>query len=634
MNIGIQCCAVALMVVLLYFYYSQKKLFLSTEKAFLSIYFATLICLFFDIFSIFGITYRNVIPAFVPILICKMYLVSIIIMLLCCLLYVCTDICNVDQLHKVRKIGLVVSIIFTVAVLVLPLSIEDSVKQNVYVYGPSVLVTYGVVIVTMITILISTQRYKVHINRKRRKAVQVWMLIGSLAVGIQFFHNELLVVGYACALGILVIFLSLENPAINIDRQTGLFTQNAFLAISNEYISKKQPFSVVYMSCRQRIQDTYHMDAAEEVHLEVAEFANNLPDVFAFGNVNNELLLLVKNPKDSEALFALIRERFSRGWGTRRNVYLSMGGLFLEKAEQLQRAEDIIQLFNYIRQNNKELDGQDIVPIPESVTWEIYEEKRIEQLLVEAIEENRVEVFYQPIYSTKEKRFVTAEALVRIRDKEGNLVSPGVFIGIAEQKGLIIGLGARVFENVCRFIKEVQPKKYGIDYIEVNLSVIQCAYEYLAESFIEIMERYDVRPEYINLEITESASIESKKILLRNMNKLLDYGVKFSLDDFGTGQSNLNYIAEMPVSFVKFDRSMICSYFESLKSKYIMDAAMQMIHGMKLHIISEGIETEEQFKVMEQLGISYIQGYYFSKPLEEEEFLTFIKEKHKRNITS
>ncbi len=109
------------------------------------------------------------------------------------------------------------------------------------------------------------------------------------------------------------------------------------------------------------------------------------------------------------------------------------------------------------------------------------------------------------------------------------------------------------------------------------------------------------------------------------MKELMDYGVNFSLDDFGTGQSNLDYIVDMPVDIVKFDRGMTNAYFENGKAKYIMDAATNMIHGMDLKIVSEGIETEEQFNTMQDLGISFIQGYYFSKPLPEKEFLEFVK---------
>ena len=139
------------------------------------------------------------------------------------------------------------------------------------------------------------------------------------------------------------------------------------------------------------------------------------------------------------------------------------------------------------------------------------------------------------------------------------------------------------------------------------------------------MNAYHVDPKQINLEITESASSNAKKTLLDNMNILLDYGVSFSLDDFGTGQSNLNYIVDMPVSIVKFDRSMTQAYFENDKARYVMDAAMHMIHGMKLEIVSEGIETKEAFETMERLNIGYIQGYYFSKPLPQKEYLEFLK---------
>jgi len=139
------------------------------------------------------------------------------------------------------------------------------------------------------------------------------------------------------------------------------------------------------------------------------------------------------------------------------------------------------------------------------------------------------------------------------------------------------------------------------------------------------MKKYGIDPAFINLEITESASLSAKNILLENMKTLMGYGVEFSLDDFGTGQSNLNYIVDMPVNIVKFDREMSQAFFQDEKAKYVMNAAMQMIHGMKLKIVSEGIETEDQYLAMEELSIDYIQGYYFSKPLPEAAFLAFLQ---------
>ena len=109
----------------------------------------------------------------------------------------------------------------------------------------------------------------------------------------------------------------------------------------------------------------------------------------------------------------------------------------------------------------------------------------------------------------------------------------------------------------------------------------------------------------------------------------MEYGVKFSLDDFGTGHSNLNYIVDMPVNIVKFDKGMLDAYFENGRAKYVMDAAMHMIQGMNLEIVAEGIETKEHFENIAKLGINFVQGYYFSKPVTARQFLLFINENNK-----
>ena len=305
------------------------------------------------------------------------------------------------------------------------------------------------------------------------------------------------------------------------------------------------------------------------------------------------------------------------------SVIFRTSWIYIPESTIAQSEDELLAFLRYARQNL--LKERRFCVVNQSVVEEMIQEKSMEELMIGAINRNAVEVYYQPIYSTREHRFTSAEALIRIRDEGGNLVPPGKFIPIAEKNGMILKLGKIVFRKVCQFIKENHTEQYGLHYIEVNLSVVQCAYDHLAADYINIMNAYHVDPKQINLEITESASSNAKKTLLDNMNILLDYGVSFSLDDFGTGQSNLNYIVDMPVSIVKFDRSMTQAYFENDKARYVMDAAMHMIHGMKLEIVSEGIETREAFETMERLNIGYIQGYYFSKPLPQKEYLEFLK---------
>lgn len=628
MNVHVQCCGIILLIVLLYFYSGQRKVRLNTERAFLRIYISAFINLILDISSIVAITYRDTLPDVFVELVCKLYIMTLVLVNLFSMLYVCADIyIDKKEYSTIQNRFTVFSVIGMIFVLILPIYINAEERNKTYTYGLSVIATYISVFVIIFSTIYLIKRYKSRLNQKRRESVLIWFTIWIVAAVIQFIWKELLIVGYAGVVGVLIIYLKLENPALNIDRRTGLFTQNAFGQLIRQMYGMQQKFSVLCLSCIQKIKGRYNADVVEMVLLEVAEYISELPGVVAFKNPDDELLLIIKDQTNSDAIIAQIQKRFQEKWGEDKSIRMGMGAIFVPMAESLKSAEDVLYLLNYVRKHHKERNENKLLIIDEEIISAMYREKYIEKLLVDAIDKDKIEVFYQPIYSTEEKQFVSAEALARIRDEDGKIVPPGEFIEIAEQNGHILELGKQVFENVCRFIRDKEPQRFGIQYLEVNLSVVQCGYEYLADSFIRIMEDYSVNPKFINLEITESASMKAKKTLLSNMKKLMEYGVTFSLDDFGTGQSNLNYIVDMPVEIVKFDKSMIDSYFENHKARYVMDAAMHMIHGMKLCIVSEGIETEEQFETMEKLGINYIQGYYFSKPIPEEEFLRFIEKR-------
>ncbi|MBQ3584993.1 MAG: EAL domain-containing protein [Lachnospiraceae bacterium] len=628
MNVHVQCCGIILLIVLLYFYSGQRKVRLNTERAFLRIYISAFINLILDISSIVAITYRDTLPDMLVELVCKFYVMTLVLVNLFSMLYVCADIyVDKKEYNTIRNRFTVFSVIGMIFVLILPIYINAEERNKTYTYGLSVIATYISVFVIIFSTIYLIKRYKSRLNQKRRESVLIWFTIWIVAAVIQFIWKELLIVGYAGVVGVLIIYLKLENPALNIDRRTGLFTQNAFGQLIRQMYGMQQKFSVLCLSCIQKIKGRYNADVVEMVLLEVAEYISELSGVVAFKNPDDELLLIIKDQTNSDAIIAQIQKRFREKWGEDKSIRMGMGAIFVPMAESLKSAEDVLYLLNYVRKHHKERNENKLLIIDEEIISAMYREKYIEKLLVDAIDKDKIEVFYQPIYSTEEKQFVSAEALARIRDEDGRIVPPGEFIEIAEQSGHILELGKQVFEHVCRFIRDKEPQRFGIQYLEVNLSVVQCGYEYLADSFIRIMEDYSVNPKFINLEITESASMKAKKTLLSNMKKLMEYGVTFSLDDFGTGQSNLNYIVDMPVEIVKFDKSMIDSYFENHKARYVMDAAMHMIHGMKLCIVSEGIETEEQFETMEKLGINYIQGYYFSKPIPEEEFLRFIEKR-------
>jgi EAL domain-containing protein (putative c-di-GMP-specific phosphodiesterase class I) len=320
----------------------------------------------------------------------------------------------------------------------------------------------------------------------------------------------------------------------------------------------------------------------------------------------------------------VIRQRFRQPWGegkltNTKFLYIPDGHI----ATSLDEYMDI-----YSRYKDTFSNAEDVKTLDDQAGQSIREYRQMVLEIKDALSTDRVEVFYQPIYSIKTEKFVSAEALARIRGKDGKLVMPGKFIPVAEESGLIEQIGERVFEKTCRCITEDKLKDRGIDYVEVNLSVSQCENPMLSTTYDDIMKKMGVAPSEVNLEITESSTLNQRQILLDNMKNLMNLGCEFSLDDFGTGESNLNYIMDMPVKIVKFDRSMVQEYFTNSKAKVVITATVDMIKQLGLQTVAEGIETKEQYDEIRELGIDYIQGFYFSKPLSKNDFISFLNERN------
>ena len=160
----------------------------------------------------------------------------------------------------------------------------------------------------------------------------------------------------------------------------------------------------------------------------------------------------------------------------------------------------------------------------------------------------------------------------------------------------------------------------------INVSAAQFDYENPAGFVTRYIEKYHINPRRINLEITETAAAQSREIMLRNMTRLLERGVTFSLDDFGTGRSNIDYFVNMPVQNIKFDYTFTREFFNNDKIKHVLIGLMDILHKMDMGVVAEGIETEEHVKVMKDMGVEFIQGFYYSKPIPEDGFLTYLRD--------
>lgn len=635
MNIQMQTGGVFILLLLVYFYKRQHTIGLYTGRLFLRALYLTIACLILDILSIVLIVNQSHLPIWLVKTECKAYLVSLVTTGYIAFAYASADIHHLAGADKfTRRLGFVVAAI-AILIFALPISTYYDGHNIVYTHGPACSATYAGALLMIMATLLKIFLHGKAMNPKRRSAIRLWLLIWIVAALTQFLNSKLLLVGFASVMGMVILFFELENPEIYIDRSTGFFNSYAFV----EFIKQRYHTDIDCCGILLSLENVHvinNMTPAkmEKAIAEIVQFIRRIPNVRVFKTDDREFSLEFE---EKEALYhacGIIYDRFRRGWLTDSTdtepVFLQPNYILIPSCKVAENAEEMLSVLKYYRSHCAESSDDSVITIDEDSVKQRREHDEMLGTLVRAIKEDRIEVFYQPIYSTKEKKFVSAEALARIRREDGSIIPPGLFIPIAEETGLISEVGEIMFDKTCRFITEQNLNSYGIRYVEANLSVIQCDSETLANTYISIMQKHHIAPESINLEITESASISTRKTLLENMRRLIDYGVSFSLDDFGSGQSNLNYIVDMPVQIVKFDRDMTQSYFKGEKAKFVLRAAMNMIHDMHLKVVSEGVETKEQLTVLEELGIDYIQGYYFSKPLEAQAFIEFIKKENFR----
>lgn len=619
MNIQFQLCGLSILILLIIFYNSHKTLHLYKERVFYAVLCIITASLSGDILSLVVIYFREILPILLVEMVCKLYLASLVLGAWSALEYVFTDVIGESKHVKLTRWMILLVTAQSVLILLLPVHIYDS-EGKVYTYGPSVIAVYIFVALYILSTLAVTFVLRKKLNPRIRFAIVLWMLIWIASAVAQFLNDGLLIVGFASAIGVLILAVIIENPEANLERKLGCFNSYALTEYLNQLFERKKSFSIMEISFENTILlEETGMDI-DEILRRILRLLSRYNDIFVFKNINLSLILISENREELESAAKAILDDTGHSDIYRKTAML----ILMEHTDDFSDMDNLMRFFSFVRSEREEEKGM-LIFTDESMVTRFKQKNLIEQEISDALAEDRVEVFLQPIYSNGEKYFTSAEALVRIRERNGSIMPPGLFIPVAEDSGQILELGERVFEKVCHFLHHTEVLQLGLHYIEVNLSVVQCEKIDLAERLISIANTYEIDPRWINLEITETGSIRARQTLLENMKKLIEHGFSFSLDDFGKGESNLMYVVEMPVCIVKLDYDMSKAFFQSEKAKHVVRAVIGMAHGMNLKVVAEGIETETEAGEMYVEGIDYIQGYYYARPLPAQEFLEFIR---------
>lgn len=246
-------------------------------------------------------------------------------------------------------------------------------------------------------------------------------------------------------------------------------------------------------------------------------------------------------------------------------------------------------------------------------------QRQMENDFKSAIANREFKVYYQPKYDVNTENIVGAEALVRWQKPDGTLISPGAFIPLFESDGLVVHLDEYVFENVCQFQKERMENKLPMVPISVNLSRASIHFNDVVEHYVDIVNQKQIPFECVPIELTESATLYSEKIL-EITDQLVNAGFTLHMDDFGSGYSSLTSLNELNFSTVKLDKSLI-NYIDQARGKKIVQQAIDLGHGLDMKVVAEGVESKEQRDCLKEMHCDMIQGFYYSKPLKQEDFI-------------
>lgn len=499
-----------------------------------------------------------------------------------------------------------------------------------YCHGPFYTIPYILSVILLCTTILYTIKNRKYFNHHQKFLIIFYILgvIGSII--LQYFFTQELFIEFISAITAMLIFLSLENPDIYQDKTMDIYSRAAFKLVTHDMFEKEKKFYILALKLNgvQYIKETIGFDNTRHLLKQVAKKiiqAAKTKKVFRLSRVKIAIILPYDSQKLSKAI-AELQNTFASNFLVGKNeVSISMRMVSISCPLNAKTSEEIFELIDYSTQNIEQHKPGYVMTVTKETIDEKVKEIQLVSKLKKAILENQFYMVYQPIYSNKKNKITTAEALIRLnRDVLDYPVGPDKFIPLAEENGLILNIGQFVFESVCRFISEQKIWEKGIEYIHVNLSAIQCMQNSLQEQLFKIMDSYNLDHKLIVLEITETSAIASSNTLKDNMDSLIKNGVHFAMDDFGSGFSNISSVVKYPFSSVKIDKSLIDSISTGIRAKTYIKNSITMLKELGLEIVAEGVETKEQIAFLKEANCDYIQGYFYSKPLNEEDFIKYI----------
>ena len=416
------------------------------------------------------------------------------------------------------------------------------------------------------------------------------------------------------------------------DVYTGLYNRNYFIIRLREMLDKAKKennvVSVLFIDVDdfRRINDGMGMLMGDELVQQMGQYFKEYEaEDIIVSHFNGDIFCMAIydscGNKSVDFIIRSLKEKLQEP------LYLSNGHevtvtVSIGVAEYPECASDALELINcaeIVMFKSKHIQKNGVQYYDAPIIQEFVERVNIENKLEKALKEQGFFMCYQPQFSTDDKKLRGVEALVRWKDEDGRIISPATFIPVAEKNGSILQLGDWILEkSVADFSKWLEKYHFEDITLSINISALQFKNKDFIKTLIQVLKRYNMAPTMIELEITESVFIDDMDDVIEKMNVLREYGIRFSMDDFGTGFSSLSYLRRLPIDTLKIDKTFIDTVVTDNPTRTIAETIIEMGKKLGFHTIAEGVEDEVQFDLLRDIGCDNIQGYYMGKPMVSE----------------
>lgn len=411
-----------------------------------------------------------------------------------------------------------------------------------------------------------------------------------------------------------------ERDAIT-DMVTGLKNIRGLYRLLKTKIEYEKPFSVIYISIAnfKIINDNYGHSYGNKVLNKVAADMNDI--VGSNGVVtrvgDSEFVVVLDDiHNDDEVGNRILRKIREKTIINHIECYLTCYAGIARYPKHTEDYESLIKYADMAMFYAEKSKASSVFYFTNEMADSINRQVELESLIKEALENDYFYLVYQPQYKICGKRLRGFETLIRLTTPDGTKVSPGEFIPVAERSELILQIDDYVLRRAMIEFKNVIDRVDDDIVLSINVSAKNITNPKFVEHLSEIMHELNFSPKNLEIEITEYCLVDSIDTTIKNIRRLRNIGVQIALDDFGTGYTSLNYLSKMPINLLKVDKSLIDDVERNEKSRSFVQAIIAMGHLMGCHVISEGVENENQIKLLDHYDCDFIQGYVWGKPLD------------------